>query len=98
MSSVVESVPDERYRGVMVPTKNPTALASGLAEAAAREWDPAQLRGSVEFLSWDQYGLTLGPIDPTPAEPAPEAPEEGTESTEASPDGESGAGAGNGAA
>ena len=31
----------------------------------------------------DQYGLTLGPIDPTPAEPAAPASEEGTESAEA---------------
>lgn len=46
----------------------------------------------------DQYGLTLGPIDPTPVEPAVAASEESTESAEAAPDGESGVGAGNGAA
>lgn len=37
----------------------------------------------------DQYGLTLGPTDPTPTEPAAAASDEGTESAEAASDGDS---------
>lgn len=42
--------------GLMVPSEDPKALASGLDMALQREWEPQALRDSVEYLSWDDVG------------------------------------------
>jgi glycosyltransferase involved in cell wall biosynthesis len=46
------------HNGIMVPSEDPAALARGMADALARRWDPAALRDSVEFLSWDAVART----------------------------------------
>lgn len=51
----VPEILDDRS-GILVPSEDPSALASGLASALDRPWDPEALRGSVEFLSWDAVG------------------------------------------
>jgi glycosyltransferase involved in cell wall biosynthesis len=38
--------------GVLVPPRDPEALAAGLARALGRAWDPEKQRQSVEYLSW----------------------------------------------
>lgn len=42
--------------GLLVPPGDAPALARALNEALDRAWDPAALRASVEFLSWDAVG------------------------------------------
>ncbi|MEZ4295110.1 MAG: glycosyltransferase family 4 protein [Polyangiaceae bacterium] len=42
--------------GILVPPEDPSALASGVAAALDRAWDPDSLRASVEYLSWDAVG------------------------------------------
>ncbi|APR82233.1 Glycosyl transferase, group 1 family protein [Minicystis rosea] len=39
--------------GVLVPPRDPEALAEGLARALGRRWDPEKQRASVQYLSWD---------------------------------------------
>lgn len=46
----------EGGNGILVPADDPDALAKALAEAVDRSWDPAELRGTVESLSWDDVG------------------------------------------
>lgn len=48
-----------RRNGILVPSGDPEALASGLEAALDRDWVAEDQRNTVEFLSWDQFGLTL---------------------------------------
>jgi glycosyltransferase involved in cell wall biosynthesis len=43
--------------GLLVPPRDPEALADALAQALARPWDPAAQRASVPYLSWDAVAL-----------------------------------------
>lgn len=45
--------------GFLVPPGDSRALADALAAAVARSWNPEVLRGSVECLSWDEFGAAL---------------------------------------
>ncbi|HZT44365.1 MAG TPA: glycosyltransferase family 4 protein [Chthonomonadaceae bacterium] len=58
VASCVGGVPEliNAGNGILVPAENPVALAEGLRQALSRSWDPETLRGSVEYLSWDQAG------------------------------------------
>ena len=57
MGGVPELVREgEGGNGILVPADDPDALAKALAEAVDRSWDPAELRGTVESLSWDDVG------------------------------------------
>jgi len=40
--------------GILVPAEDSQALAVGLKQALQRSWDPAALRASVEYLSWNE--------------------------------------------
>lgn len=42
--------------GALVPSDNPQALADAMENVVARQWDPEVLRGSVEYLSWNDVG------------------------------------------
>lgn len=44
--------------GIMFEAGDAGALASALADALARQWDPEALRGTVEALSWNDVGDT----------------------------------------
>jgi glycosyltransferase involved in cell wall biosynthesis len=61
VASAVGGVPEllDRRNGALAPPGDPEALAGGLREVLAREWSPPALRDTVQFLSWDAYGLTL---------------------------------------
>ncbi len=61
VASAVGGVPEllREDTGILVPAGDPAALAEALAQAVDRTWDPAALRGSVDCLSWDQFGRTL---------------------------------------
>ena len=48
----------EGKNGYLVPSEDPAALARALDQALGRTWDPAALRASVEFLSWDAVAVT----------------------------------------
>ena len=48
----------EGQNGYIVPSEDPAALARGLDKALNRPWDPAALRSSVEYLSWDAVAVT----------------------------------------
>lgn len=54
----VGGVPEllDKDNGIVVAPESPAALAQGLQEAFRRTWDPAALRASVEFLSWQEVG------------------------------------------
>lgn len=43
--------------GLLVPPRDPEALAAALAQALARPWDPAAQRASVPYLSWDAVAV-----------------------------------------
>jgi glycosyltransferase involved in cell wall biosynthesis len=60
-ASEVGGVPEliDDRNGIMAPAGDSTALARALGEALGRQWDAAKVRETVEFLSWDQYGITL---------------------------------------
>ena len=48
--------------GVLVPSRDPVAVASGLAEVLRHSWDPAALAERVANLSWDANGRDLARI------------------------------------
>jgi glycosyltransferase involved in cell wall biosynthesis len=58
VASRVGGVPEllNNQNGIMVPAGDPSALATGLAEALHRSWNSIELRGSVPALSWDPSG------------------------------------------
>jgi glycosyltransferase involved in cell wall biosynthesis len=61
VASRVGGVPeliDER-NGVLVPAGDSSTLATALEGALERRWDPEALRATVQFLSWNDYGLAL---------------------------------------
>jgi glycosyltransferase involved in cell wall biosynthesis len=43
--------------GILVPPRDPEALAGALAQALSRTWDPAAQRASVPYLSWDAVAV-----------------------------------------
>jgi glycosyltransferase involved in cell wall biosynthesis len=45
--------------GILVPPADPPALASAIARALQRSWDPTVLRATVPSLSWNDMGQTL---------------------------------------
>jgi len=57
VGGVPELVPEGA--GILVPPADPSSLAGALSEALSRPWDAETLRGTVDCLSWEQYGLTL---------------------------------------
>jgi glycosyltransferase involved in cell wall biosynthesis len=61
VASRVGGVPEliREETGVLVPARDAPALAEGIRTALSRTWDPGVLRGSVPYLSWDQFGRTL---------------------------------------
>jgi glycosyltransferase involved in cell wall biosynthesis len=52
VGGIPELVADGK-NGVLVPPRDPEALAAGLAAALGRPWDPDAQRASVEYLSHD---------------------------------------------
>jgi glycosyltransferase involved in cell wall biosynthesis len=56
VGGIPELVTDGK-NGVLVPPRDPEALADGLAAALARSWDPEAQRASVEFLSHDAVAV-----------------------------------------
>lgn len=48
----------EGENGYIVPSEDPAALARALGQALDRTWDPAALRASVHYLSWDAVAVT----------------------------------------
>ncbi len=52
VGGIPELVTDGK-NGVLVPARDPEALARGLASALGRAWDPEAQRASVEYLSHD---------------------------------------------
>jgi glycosyltransferase involved in cell wall biosynthesis len=61
VASRVGGIPElltEGANGYLVPPEDPAALARALDQALARTWDPAALRASVQFLSWDAVAVT----------------------------------------
>jgi glycosyltransferase involved in cell wall biosynthesis len=56
VGGVPEIIAADGSNGVLVPSDEPAALASGLDEALGRTWDPVALRNTVKFLSWDAVG------------------------------------------
>jgi glycosyltransferase involved in cell wall biosynthesis len=60
VASRVGGIPEllHEQNGVMPPAGDSEALADGLSQALGRTWDPAALRASVEYLSWDAVGET----------------------------------------
>lgn len=61
VASSVGGVPEllDDGTGALVPPGDREALAAALATALDRTWDPVALRNSVQYLSWNQFGLTL---------------------------------------
>jgi glycosyltransferase involved in cell wall biosynthesis len=61
VASAVGGVPEllSDRNGLMVPADDPSALARGLDAALDRDWDPADLRGSVPALTWDAFSRTF---------------------------------------
>src|SRR5262249_12990353 len=59
-ASGVGRIPEllHEHNGVMTTAGDHEALADGLAEALGRAWEPAALRASVRYLSWDAVGET----------------------------------------
>ncbi len=45
--------------GITVPPSDPSALASAIASALQRRWDPVAIRGTVPSLSWHDMASTL---------------------------------------
>jgi glycosyltransferase involved in cell wall biosynthesis len=64
VATAVGGVPELLHEGngVIVPPHDPRRLAEGLKAALIRPWNPQDLRDSVQFLSWDQFGLTLNDV------------------------------------
>jgi glycosyltransferase involved in cell wall biosynthesis len=60
VASRVGGVPEllDDRNGLMAPPNDPAALASALDAALARAWDPAALRATVKYLSWDAVAET----------------------------------------
>lgn len=48
-----------RANGVLVPSGDPSALASGVELALSRDWNSDVQRSTVEFLSWNDFGQVL---------------------------------------
>jgi glycosyltransferase involved in cell wall biosynthesis len=60
-ASEVGGVPEllNADNGRLAPAGDADALADALRGVLDRSWDPTALRATVQFLSWEQYGLTL---------------------------------------
>jgi len=61
VASAVGGVPEliNPNTGILVPSDDPVAMAQGLRTALERDWNPTDLRNSVESLSWDHCGRSL---------------------------------------
>jgi glycosyltransferase involved in cell wall biosynthesis len=57
----VGGVPEllEPGRGILVAPEDPAALATGLAQALERDWDPSAIARSAEGFTWDAFGQNL---------------------------------------
>ncbi len=64
VASNVGGVPEliNNLNGILTPSEDPVALAAGLQTAFDRDWNPEQLRTSVESLSWNALSLKLHDI------------------------------------
>ncbi len=60
-ASAVGGVPElvDARNGALAPAGDADALARALETVLARPWDPAALRATVPFLSWDAYARAL---------------------------------------
>lgn len=60
-ASEVGGVPEllSANNGIMAPAGDANALATALRGVLDRKWNPETLRATVQFLSWEQYGITL---------------------------------------
>jgi glycosyltransferase involved in cell wall biosynthesis len=61
VATAVGGVPEliNPQNGILTPSEDPEAMACALIKALERPWNPQELRGSVESLSWDAISLTL---------------------------------------
>ena len=61
VASRVGGIPEliREENGLLAPAEDPVALAAALRAALERSWDPARLRATVPYLSWDDFGRAL---------------------------------------